>query len=327
MAFQPANSLPRYCRLASTFLARKPARAGELRESGILWSGMRSVHSTKSHQPCEQCRSRFRHDLEPRDVFLAGDKYRTGRSAPRSLKSLIQNVKSEAEKNAIGTALKKTGWNRKAAARLLQVSYRTLLYKIDQYHMTSAESFSVFRLPWASLRSSKQSPEAVGRSHKMSELIRNFGLTGAIFACALSTGLWSQDKLANLPSQSPKGGQAEIPAGAKLHDDSFVIGNDDVLAINVWKEPDVSRSIPVRSDGKISLPLVGEVQAAGLTPLKLEQDIAGRLKNYISDRSYSHRSTDQQSEIQYSGASGAPELISLAKCATVLDAIAIAGGL
>ena len=62
-------------------------------------------------------------------------------SSPRSLKSLIQNVKSEAERNAIGTALQKTGWNRKAAARLLQVSYRTLLYKIEQYHMSSSEPF------------------------------------------------------------------------------------------------------------------------------------------------------------------------------------------
>lgn len=59
----------------------------------------------------------------------------------KSLKSLIQNVKSEAERNAIGTALQKTGWNRKAAARMLQVSYRTLLYKIDQYHMSSSEPF------------------------------------------------------------------------------------------------------------------------------------------------------------------------------------------
>ncbi len=60
-------------------------------------------------------------------------------SASRSLKSLIQSVKGEAERNAIGTALQKTGWNRKAAARLLQVSYRTLLYKIDQYHMSASE--------------------------------------------------------------------------------------------------------------------------------------------------------------------------------------------
>ena len=45
-------------------------------------------------------------------------------------------------------------------------------------------------------------------------------------------------------------GQSAPGSGAKAHDDSFVIGNDDVLAINVWKEPDISRSIPVRSDGK-----------------------------------------------------------------------------
>jgi two-component system response regulator AtoC len=62
-------------------------------------------------------------------------------SGPKSLKSLINSVKCEAERNAIGTALQKTGWNRKAAARLLQVSYRTLLYKIDQYQMSASESF------------------------------------------------------------------------------------------------------------------------------------------------------------------------------------------
>jgi two-component system, NtrC family, response regulator AtoC len=60
---------------------------------------------------------------------------------PESLKSLIQGIKSEAEQNAIGAALKKTGWNRKAAARLLRVSYRTLLYKIDQYRMRAPEPF------------------------------------------------------------------------------------------------------------------------------------------------------------------------------------------
>jgi two-component system response regulator AtoC len=61
--------------------------------------------------------------------------------APKSLKSLIQSVKSEAERNAIASALEKTSWNRKAAARLLKVSYRTLLYKIERYHMTAAEPY------------------------------------------------------------------------------------------------------------------------------------------------------------------------------------------
>jgi len=57
-----------------------------------------------------------------------------------SLKSLVQSVKLEAEKNAIAAALEKTGWNRKAAARLLKVSYRTLLYKIEQYQMRSSDA-------------------------------------------------------------------------------------------------------------------------------------------------------------------------------------------
>ena len=60
-------------------------------------------------------------------------------SGVNSLKSLVQSVRFEAERSAIATALEKTGWNRKAAARLLMVSYRTLLYKIEQYHMSSSE--------------------------------------------------------------------------------------------------------------------------------------------------------------------------------------------
>jgi two-component system response regulator AtoC len=66
---------------------------------------------------------------------------------PESLKSLIQGIKSVAEQNAIGAALKRTGWNRKAAARLLSVSYRTLLYKIEQYQMRAPES--IMSSSWA----------------------------------------------------------------------------------------------------------------------------------------------------------------------------------
>jgi two-component system response regulator AtoC len=58
------------------------------------------------------------------------------------LKLLVQNVKGETERNAISTALEQTRWNRKAAARLLKVSYRTLLYKIQQYHMSPPEYLS-----------------------------------------------------------------------------------------------------------------------------------------------------------------------------------------
>ena len=110
----------------------------------------------------------------------------------------------------------------------------------------------------------------------------------------------------------------------KAHDDSFVIGNDDVLAINVWKEPDVSKSIPVRSDGKISLPLVGEVQAAGRTPLKLEQEIATRLKNYIAEPEVTvivQQINSQKFNIL--GMVNKPGSYPISNSATVLDAIAL----
>ena len=64
-------------------------------------------------------------------------------SGSDSLKELVQNVKLEAEKNAIAAALERTGWNRKAAARLLKVSYRTLLYKIEQYQMRAPDSSAI----------------------------------------------------------------------------------------------------------------------------------------------------------------------------------------
>ncbi len=67
----------------------------------------------------------------------------TGHREPKSesLRALIQDVKSEAERSAIGAALMRTGWNRKAAARLLKVSYRTMLYKIEQYKMRAPQPY------------------------------------------------------------------------------------------------------------------------------------------------------------------------------------------
>jgi DNA-binding NtrC family response regulator len=65
---------------------------------------------------------------------------RVGSNGSDSLRSLVQSVKLEAERNAIAATLEKTGWNRKEAARLLKVSYRTLLYKIEQYQMSSSDS-------------------------------------------------------------------------------------------------------------------------------------------------------------------------------------------
>jgi len=121
-----------------------------------------------------------------------------------------------------------------------------------------------------------------------------------------------------------KPGEGSQPAGS---DSSYVIGADDVLAINVWKEPEVSRSVPVRSDGKISLPLVGELTAGGQTPLQLEQEITRRLQNYISEPGVTVIVQDSKSQrINILGMVVRPGSYLLTGSATVLDAIAMAGG-
>jgi polysaccharide export outer membrane protein len=143
-----------------------------------------------------------------------------------------------------------------------------------------------------------------------------------LLLCAVLVGSVSAQ---SAPAAAPAAG-AETSA-AKAHDDSFVIGNDDVLAINVWKEPDISRSIPVRSDGKISLPLVGEVQASGLTPLKLEKDIAEKLKSYISEPEVTVMVQQVNSQkFNVLGQVARPGTYVIANSPTVLDAIALAGG-
>jgi len=153
----------------------------------------------------------------------------------------------------------------------------------------------------------------------------------AIFLVA-STGIFAQagsgtPAVPTASAVAPPPTQNAESAATKAHDDSFVIGNDDVLNVNVWKEPDVSKSVPVRSDGKISLPLVGEVHAAGRTPLKLEQEIAERLKNYIAEPEVTvivQQINSQKFNIL--GMVNKPGSYPISNSATVLDAIALAGG-
>src|SRR5208282_796815 len=141
----------------------------------------------------------------------------------------------------------------------------------------------------------------------------------------------------NSPSQppAPAAPTADKQAGAKQgqgsqgahSDNSYVIGANDVLAINVWKEPDISRSVPVRSDGKISLPLVGELTASGQTPLQLEQEITKRLQNYISEPEVTVIVTASKSQkVNIMGMVVRPGAYLLTSSTTVLDAIAMAGG-
>jgi len=111
------------------------------------------------------------------------------------------------------------------------------------------------------------------------------------------------------------------------HDDTYIIGADDVLAINVWKEPEVSRTVPVRSDGKISVPLAGEVQASGETPRQLEKELATKLQSFISEPEVTVIVTEVKSQkFNILGMVTKPGSYPLTNSSTVLDAIATAGG-
>lgn len=110
--------------------------------------------------------------------------------------------------------------------------------------------------------------------------------------------------------------------------DSFVIGTGDVLAIDVWKETEMSRVVPVRSDGRISLPLIGELQAGGQTPKQLEKEIATKLKDYISEPEVTVIVQEIKSQkFNVLGMVMRPGSYTLTKPMTVMDAIAMAGGL
>lgn len=128
-------------------------------------------------------------------------------------------------------------------------------------------------------------------------------------------------------AKPPAGAAKGADTAGKPHDDSFIIGVDDVLAVNVWKEPEISRSVPVRADGKISLPLVGEVQASGQTPKQLEVAIAKKLQNYISEPDVTVIVTEMKSQkFNILGQVAKPGTYRLSTPLTVLDAIALAGG-
>src|ERR1035437_5841700 len=149
-------------------------------------------------------------------------------------------------------------------------------------------------------------------------------LTGWLAAQTVPAKTTNESKLVETSSAQPS---PAAEAATKPHDNTFVIGNDDVLAINVWKEPDISRSVPVRSDGKISLPLVGEVQAAGETHLKLEQVIASKLQSYISQPEVTVMVQQINSQkFNVLGQVAHPGTFVITNSTTVLDVIALAGG-
>lgn len=129
-----------------------------------------------------------------------------------------------------------------------------------------------------------------------------------------------------LLAEAPKGKPNDAPAGV-VDPSKYVIGPADVIQISVWKEPDLSTTLPVRPDGSISMPLLRDIPAGGLTPTQLAAAITERLKKYIQDPQVSVLVTVVNSQrVFLLGEVVHPGPVTLTAGMTVLQALSSAGG-
>ena len=114
----------------------------------------------------------------------------------------------------------------------------------------------------------------------MKKVMKELVLLALVLFAAGALAQSISDAKSDKPGNAMQGTAPALDTGAAS---DYVIGADDTLHISVWKEPDLSETLPVRPDGKISMPLLNDVTAAGLTPLQLKDSITEKLKKYIAD--------------------------------------------
>lgn len=150
-------------------------------------------------------------------------------------------------------------------------------------------------------------------------LVIGLSLTALSTTDALSAD--KKKQAAPAPAQQPQ-------AQAAAQDPGYIIGIEDVLEIDVWKNPDLSKVVAVRPDGMISLPLIGDLKAAGLTPGQLREELNSRLKEYQDPVITSVIVQEVRSyRIFVLGEVLNPGTYTVSRQTTVLQAIAMAGGM
>ena len=146
----------------------------------------------------------------------------------------------------------------------------------------------------------------------------------ALLLAVLSSLVMAQDAAKPAPSTAP---DTASKSATGVRPDSYIIGAEDVLTVFVWKEPDMTKTVPVRPDGMISLPLIGEIKAAGYTPVQLQDVLAESMKKMISDPQVTVV-VEKIGSLNFNivGEVNHPGYFPLTRRMTVLDAIAMAGG-
>ena len=136
--------------------------------------------------------------------------------------------------------------------------------------------------------------------------------------------------LALLVPTVPLSGQDEPPQAApQVLPDDYVIGLEDILSVNVWREPELSvKEVVVRPDGKISMPLIGDIQASELTPMQLKDRITEKMKEYVAAPSVSIVVLRIGSRsVSIVGQVAKPGIYYLGAPMTVLELLSRAGGI
>lgn len=150
-------------------------------------------------------------------------------------------------------------------------------------------------------------------------MIRQIWSVPVIVLCA-ATSAWAQ----SAPANTATAAAARVAAATA----EYTIGPEDVLDISVWKNPELSRKVPVRPDGKVSMPLINDIQAAGLTPSELREQLAKRLAEFVPSAEVAVIVSEVQSlKVAVVGAVKTPGRFMLKSPATVLECIALAQGL
>ena len=140
-----------------------------------------------------------------------------------------------------------------------------------------------------------------------------------LLACSLQLNAEDATKPARTAGASAK--------PARFGESEYRLGPEDVIGVLVWKQPELSTSVVVRPDGKISLALLGEIEATGKTSLQLQEEITNRLRQYVSDPMVNVVVKEINSpKISVLGQVRKPDRYHIKQRLTVLDAIALAGG-
>jgi polysaccharide biosynthesis/export protein len=153
----------------------------------------------------------------------------------------------------------------------------------------------------------------------------------AICCLAGAANLVAQTQSANLKSPEPAAAgaakSADIAKPTESVPSGYIVGDSDVLHVNVWKEAEVTQTVVVRTDGNISLPLINEVKVSGLTPLQIQELVAEKLKSFLNNPQVTVTVTEIHSKRAFiTGEVVRPGTYSLNAETTVLQLIAQAGG-